>query len=201
MKTGTLNTKRKRKRKKELQSSAIIAGCKSASCLGGQRWPTVSGGPSCFCARWSFPAAPPLQRRASREKRQQQRTVLLVRREAARQRGSRFAVFKGVIIAAASCCFCRSFAAHVCAARLNIPSAFKRTSLLLQNALQVRSRLIFTSRIETTNKKSAGRRKRNKQNSYKTWKQTKMSWAGFYLNGSGQEKKPRTTQQRKKSIF
>lgn len=40
------------------------AGCMSASCLGGQRWPTASEGPSCFYAQWSFPGAPPLNKRA-----------------------------------------------------------------------------------------------------------------------------------------
>lgn len=42
-----------------------------------------------------------------------------------RQGSSRFTVFKGVIIAAASCWFWLSFASHVCVARLNIHSAFK----------------------------------------------------------------------------
>lgn len=42
--------------------TAVTAGCTSASCLGGQRWPAVSGGPFCFYGRRSFPAAPPLKR-------------------------------------------------------------------------------------------------------------------------------------------
>lgn len=42
--------------------TAVTAGCTSASCLGGQRWPAASGGPFCFYGRWSFPAAPPLKR-------------------------------------------------------------------------------------------------------------------------------------------
>lgn len=35
----------------------IIGGCKSASCLEGQRWQRVSADPSCFYARWCFPSA------------------------------------------------------------------------------------------------------------------------------------------------
>lgn len=42
--------------------TAVTAGCTSASCLGGQRWPAASGGPFCFYGRRSFPAAPPLKR-------------------------------------------------------------------------------------------------------------------------------------------
>ena len=42
--------------------TAATAGYRSASCLGGQRWPAASGGPFCFYVRWSFHAAPPLKR-------------------------------------------------------------------------------------------------------------------------------------------
>ncbi len=45
----------------------VIAGCKSASCLWGQRWPTVIVGPSCFYAQWFFPGAPLLKKRDKRE--------------------------------------------------------------------------------------------------------------------------------------
>lgn len=41
--------------------AAATAGCTSASCLGGQRWPAASGGPFCFYEWWSFHAAPPLE--------------------------------------------------------------------------------------------------------------------------------------------
>lgn len=43
-----------------LWTVVITAGCKSASCLGGQWWPTMHGGLSYFYVRRSFLGVPPL---------------------------------------------------------------------------------------------------------------------------------------------